>query len=109
LVISGIAYRSLFIARTVRSSDPKHLGAEIGFFAVLHSWQQHLMLHPHLHCVVPGGGPSLDGDRWVSCRPDFFLPVRVLSSLFRRLFLEALEPGATLSICAELAQVPGGN
>jgi hypothetical protein len=73
------------------AADPKHLGAEIGFFAVLHSWGQNLLFHPHLHCVVPGGGPSLDGDRWVSCRPDFFLPVRVLSALFRRLFLESIE------------------
>jgi hypothetical protein len=73
------------------AADPKHLGAEIGFFAVLHSWGQNLQFHPHLHCVVAGGGPSLSGDRWVSCRPDFFLPVRVLSSLFRRLFLESLE------------------
>jgi hypothetical protein len=75
---------------TTIAADPAHLGARIGFFAVLHSWGQNLMFHPHLHCVVPGGGPSPDGDRWVSCRPDFFLPVRVLSCLFRRLFLESL-------------------
>src|SRR6202162_6197009 len=73
------------------AADPKHLGAEIGFFAVLHSWGQNLLFHPHLHCVVPGGGLSPDGDRWLSCRPHFFLPVRVLSCLFRRLFLEALQ------------------
>jgi hypothetical protein len=81
-------------AETLRTiaADPKHLGAEIGFFAVLHSWGQNLQFHPHLHCVVPGGGLSPDGERWVSCRrPDFFLPVRVLSSLFQRLFLEALQ------------------
>src|ERR1035438_2794220 len=70
--------------------DPQHLGAEIGFFAVLHTWGQNLHLHPHLHCVVPGGGLSPDGE-WVACRPGFFLPVRVLSRLFRRLFLEALQ------------------
>jgi hypothetical protein len=69
--------------------DPKHLGAEIGFFAVLHTWGQNLHLHPHLHCVVPGGGLSAD-ERWVACRSGFFLPVRVLSRLFRRLLLEAL-------------------
>lgn len=69
------------------SADPKHLGARIGFFAVLHTWGQSLMPHPHLHCVVPAGGLSLDGLRWTSCRPRFFLPVRVLSSLFRGLFL----------------------
>ncbi|MER9902715.1 transposase [Mesorhizobium sp. M0130] len=70
---------------------PRHLGAEIGFFAVLHTWGQNLLHHPHLHCVVPGGGLSADGDRWVPCKPGFFLPVRVLSRLFRRLFLEHLE------------------
>jgi Putative transposase len=58
---------------------------------VLHSWGQNLQFHPHLHCVVPGGGPSPDGQRWVSCRPDFFLHVKVLSRLFRRLFLESLQ------------------
>ena len=73
------------------AADPKHLGAEIGFFAVLHSWGQNLLFHPHLHCVVPGGGISLDGTRWISCRPRFFLPVRVLSRLFRRLFLQYLQ------------------
>lgn len=73
------------------AADPKHLGAEIGFIAVLHTWGQTLGHHPHVHCVVPGGGPSLDGTRWVACRPGFFLPVRVLSALYRRLFLERLE------------------
>ena len=80
-------------AETLRliAADPEHLGAEIGFFAVLHTWGQNLVHHPHLHCVVPGGGLSPDGKRWISCRPDFFLPVRVLSRLFRRLFLESLQ------------------
>jgi len=90
-VVYGILFRAT--AETLRTiaADPKHLGAEIGFFAVLHSWGQNLMHHPHLHCVVPGGGISPDGQSWVSCRPDFFLPVRVLSRLFRRLFLESLQ------------------
>lgn len=70
--------------------DPQHLGAAIGFFAVLHTWGQNLHLHPHLHCVVPGGGLSPD-DRWTGCRPGFFLPVRVLSARFRRLFLDGLQ------------------
>ncbi|MFQ5467114.1 MAG: IS91 family transposase [Kiloniellaceae bacterium] len=70
--------------------DPKHLGARIGLTAVLHTWGSALTHHPHLHCVVPGGGISPDGGSWVSCRPGFFLPVRVLSRLFRRLFLEKL-------------------
>ena len=90
-----VVYTLLFRAasRTLRTlaSDPKHLGAEIGFFAVLHTWGQALQLHPHLHCVVPGGGIAPDGDRWIACRPGFFLPVRVLSRLFRRLFLELLQ------------------
>jgi len=67
------------------AADPKHLGA------VLHTWGQNLHHHPHVHCVVPGGGPSLDGTRWIACRPGFFLPVRVLSRLFRRLFLQNLQ------------------
>ncbi len=70
---------------------PRHLGAQIGVTAVLHTWGQTLQHHPHIHCVVPGGGPSLDGTRWIACRPGFFLPVRVLSRLFRRLFLQNLQ------------------
>jgi len=69
------------------AADPKHLGADIGFLAVLHTWGQNLHIHPHLHCVVPGGGIAVDGSRWLSCRPGFFLPVRVLSRLFRGKFL----------------------
>jgi len=90
-----LVYTILFqaTAETLKTiaADPKHLGAEIGFFAVLHTWGQNLAFHPHLHCVVPGGGVSLDGQRWVTCKPNFFLPVQVLSSLFRRLFLESLQ------------------
>ncbi len=73
------------------AGDPAHLGAGIGFFAILHTWGQNLLHHPHLHCVVPGGGLSQDHERWIACMPGFFLPVSVLSSLFRRLFLEELE------------------
>src|ERR1035441_8636204 len=69
------------------AADPKHLGASIGFLAVLHTWGQNLHLHPHLHCVIPGGGISPDGASWVGCRKSFFLPVRVLSRLFRSKFL----------------------
>lgn len=71
--------------------DPKHLGAELGGLAVLHTWGQQLQHHPHLHCLLPAGGLSPDGSRWVPCRPNFFLPVRVLSRRFRKLYLEALE------------------
>ena len=80
-------------AETLRTiaADPKHLGAEIGIVAVLHTWGQNLHHHPHVHCVVPGGGPSLDASHWISCKPGFFLPVRVLSRLFRRLFLQYLQ------------------
>ncbi len=101
-VVAAIAYQNKSVvydllfhatAETLRTiaADPKHLGAEIGFIAVLHTWGQNLLHHPHLHCVVPGGGLSADGERWISCRPGFFLPVRVLSRLFRRLFLEQLQ------------------
>ncbi len=76
--------------RTI-AADPKHLGAEIGVTAVLHTWGQNLDHHPHVHCVVPGGGVSLDGERWIVCKPGFFLPVKALARLFRRLFLAALE------------------
>ena len=72
------------------AADPKRLGARLGITAVLHTWGSALTHHPHLHCIVPGGGLSLDGQRWVSCKSGFFLPVRVLSRLFRRLFLEQL-------------------
>ena len=73
------------------AADPKHLGADIGFLAVLHTWSQTLLHHPHVHCVVPGGGICGDRQRWIACRGDFFLPVRVLSRLFRRLYLQGLE------------------
>ena len=102
-------YNILFraTAETLRTiaADPKHLGAQIGFFAVLHTWGQALFHHPHLHCVVPGGGISPDGKRWISCRPDFFLPVPVLSRLFRRLFLDYLRQAfdaGDLQFCSSL-------
>jgi len=72
------------------AADPKHLGARIGILSVLHTWGSALTHHPHVHMIVPGGGFSLDGQRWVACRPNFFLSVRVLSRLFRRLFLQQL-------------------
>jgi hypothetical protein len=87
----GLLFRAT--AETLQSigADPKHLGAQLGFFCVLHSWGQTLTHHPHLHCVVPGGGISLDGSRWVACRPGFFLPARVLMCRFRRLYLRYLK------------------
>ncbi|PYU98070.1 MAG: IS91 family transposase [Acidobacteria bacterium] len=90
-----VVYTILFRAasETLRriAADPKHLGAEIGFLAVLHTWGQNLHHHPHIHCVVPGGGLSPDGHRWVASRKGFFLSVRVLSRLFRGLFLSYLQ------------------
>ena len=99
--IADIAYHNKAVVYTILfkaaaeiliaiAADPKHLGARIGLTAVLHTWGAALTHHPHVHCIVPGGGLSFDGERWVSCRPGFFLPVRVLSRLFRRLFLEKL-------------------
>jgi hypothetical protein len=90
-LVYGILFRATAETLSTIAADPQHLGAEIGFFAVLHSWGQNLLYHPHLHCVVPGGGLSPDGTRWISCHPRFFLPVRVLSRLFRRLFLKYLQ------------------
>jgi len=87
----GLLFRT--VAQTLQdiAGDPKHLGAEIGGFAVLHTWGQQLHHHPHLHGVLPAGGIAPDGARWVPCRPHFFLPVRVLSRRFRRLYLAGLE------------------
>jgi hypothetical protein len=89
-VLYGLLFRAAAETLRTLAADPQHLGAQIGFFAVLHTWGQTLLYHPHLHCVVSGGGLSADGSRWVGCRAGFFLPVRVLSRLFRRLFLEQL-------------------
>ena len=90
----SVIYALLFqaTAETLRSiaADPKHLGARIGATLVLHTWGSSMTHHPHVHGIVPGGGISLDGQRWVACRPGFFLPVRVLSRRFRHLFLDKL-------------------
>ena len=91
----AVIYRLLFdvAAETLATiaADPKHLGAQIGITLVLHTWGSALTHHPHVHGIVPGGGLSPDGERWIACRPGFFLSVRVLSRLFRRRFLEELE------------------
>ncbi len=89
-LLYGALFRATAESLLEIAADPRHLGADIGFLAVLHTWGQNLHLHPHLHCVVPGGGLSPDGTGWVSCRPGFFLPVRVLSRLFRGKFLSLL-------------------
>lgn len=89
-VVYGILFRAVAETLLQIAADPRHLGARIGFLAVLHTWGQNLLHHPHLHCVVPGGGVSPDGHRWVPCRPGFFLPVQVLSRMFRGKFLAYL-------------------
>lgn len=89
-VVYGVLFKASSETLKQIAADPKHLGAEIGFLSVLHTWGQELLHHPHVHCVVPGGGLSPDGRRWVACRRGFFLPVRVLSSVFRGKFLELL-------------------
>lgn len=89
-VIHNILFKATAKTLLTIGADSKHLGAEIGFLAILHTWGQNLMYHPHLHCVVPGGGLSPDGKEWIPCRSGFFLPVRVLSRLFRNLFLKYL-------------------
>ena len=89
-VIYDLLFKAAAETLLTIAADPKHLGARIGFTVVLHTWGSALTHHPHVHIIVPGGGISPDGQRWIACRPGFFLPVRVLSRRFRRLFLERL-------------------
>jgi len=90
-LIYGLLFEIAAEALTTIAADPKHLGARIGVTLVLHTWGSALTHHPHVHGIVPGGGLSADGERWVACRRGFFLPVRVLSRLFRRRFLEEFD------------------
>ena len=90
LLFRAVAQTLLEIA-----ANPRHLGARIGFLAVLHTWSQNLLLHPHLHCLVPAGGLASDRSRWIPCRRKFFLPVNVLSRLFRGKLLAFLEAAWT--------------
>ena len=89
-VIYDLLFKASAETLVTIAADPKHLGARVGVLSVLHTWGSALTHHPHVHMIVPGGGISLDGTKWVACRPGFFLPVRVLSRLFRRLYLEKL-------------------
>ncbi len=94
-VVYGILMQTAADTLKIIAADPKHLGAEVGGIAVLHTWGQTLTHHPHAHCIIPGGGlisgkADKDGGQWISCRPGFFVPVRVLARLFRRLFLQRL-------------------
>lgn len=99
-VVYAALFRAASDALLTIGRDPKHLGADLGFLAVLHTWGQNLLLHPHVHCVVPGGGLSPDHSHWVSCRKDFFLSVRVLSRFFRARFLALLRQAYA---CGKLA------
>jgi len=89
-VVYDLLFRAASETMLTIAADPKHLGARIGVTAVLHTWGSAMTHHPHIHMIVPGGGISLDGERWIASRPAFLLPVRVLSKLFRRLFLAGL-------------------
>jgi hypothetical protein len=89
-VIYDLLFKTSSETMLAIAADPKHLGARIGITSVLHSWGSAMTHHPHVHMIVPGGGLSVDGGRWISCKPNFLLPVRVLSKLFRRLMLEKL-------------------
>ena len=93
-VVYNLLFRSVSETLLTLVRDPKRLGAEIGFLAILHTWGQTLLHHPHIHCVIPGGGLSPDGGRWIPCPNGFFLPVRVLSSLFQKKFLSHLKEAA---------------
>src|SRR5882762_11626607 len=88
--IYGLLFRASAETLLQVAGNPKHLGAEIGFFSILHTWNQQLLHHPHVHCVVPAGGLSADGQRWVCAQPSFFLPVKVLSRVFGGKFVAGL-------------------
>lgn len=88
--VYGLLFKASAQTLLTIAGDPKHLGARIGMTSVLHTWGSAMTHHPHVHVVLPGGGLSPDGTRWIACRPGFFLPVKILSRLFRRLFLEGL-------------------
>jgi len=90
-VMYNLLFRSVSETLVALSNDPKHLGARIGFMGILHTWGQNLMEHPHIHCIVTGGGLYSDGSRWVSCRKNFFIHVKVLSALFKAKFLAYLK------------------
>ena len=111
-VVYDLLFRAAAETLTTIAADPKHLGARIGFTAVLHTWGSALTHHPHVHVIVPGGGLSPDGERWIACKRGFFLPVRVLSRLFRRLFLDglaALRDDGRLAFFGDLAPLADKN
>jgi hypothetical protein len=110
--IYDLLFKAAAETLTTIAADPKHLGARIGMTAVLHTWGSAMTHHPHIHMIVPGGGLSSDGSRWIACEPGYFLPVRVLSRLFRRLFLEglaALNAAGRLAFFGDLAPLADNN
>jgi len=90
-IVYGVLFDAVSQTLSDVAANPKHLGARIGFIGILHTWGQNLSLHPHIHCVVPGGGLSPDGSKWIGCKPGFFLPVRVLSQVFRGKCIDLLK------------------
>jgi hypothetical protein len=111
-VVYGLLMRAAAKTLLEVAANPKHLGAEVGVLAVLHTWGQNLTLHPHVHCVVTGGGLSLDGSHWIAGRDDFFLPVRILSRVFRGKFLSGLRAAFTsgrLRFSGRLAALAGSD
>jgi hypothetical protein len=110
--VYGLLFRASAEAVTTIGADPKRLGARVGMTSVLHTWGSALTHHPHVHMIVPGGGLSPDGTRWIGCKPGFFLHVRVLSRLFRRLFIEgllALNRAGELTFFGDLAGLSGAD
>jgi len=106
-VVYDLLFRAAAETLLTIAADPKHLGAHVGATAVLHTWGSAMTHHPHVHMVVPGGGISLDGSRWISCRPGFLLPVRVLSRLFRRLFLAGIADAHAAGRLAFFGEIEG--
>ena len=114
-LIYSLLFKASAEAMLTIAADPRHLGARIAITSVLHTWGSALSHHPHIHMIVPGGGISMDGKRWINCRPGFFLPVRVLAKLFRRLFLDKLQHAYAAGLLgfhgrlAHLADAPAFN
>jgi hypothetical protein len=106
-VVYDLLFRAAAETLLTIAADPKHLGARVGATAVLHTWGSAMTHHPHVHMIVPGGGISLDGTRWISCRPGFLLPVRVLARLFRRLFLAGIAEAHAAGRLAFFGEIEG--
>ena len=108
-IVYGVLFDAVSQTLNEVAANPRHLGARIGFIAILHTWGQNLCLHPHIHCVVPGGGLSAGGSRWIACRKGFFLPVRVLSKVFRGKFIDLLKRARAAGGLAGINDAPSFN